>query len=94
MGRRQFDLEFKHTIVELLLSGKTLKEICLDYSLGESMVSRWCREYSTASGSLKSKEAITEEQLELTTLRKELREVKMERDILKKAVSTFSKNDK
>jgi len=94
MGRRQFDLEFKHTIVELLLSGKKVKEVCLEYSLGSSMVSRWKREHSTASGSLKSKETMSEEQLELKTLRKELREVKMERDILKKAVSIFSKSDK
>jgi transposase len=33
------------------------------------------------------------EEQELKALRKELRDVKMERDILKKAVSIFSKSD-
>ncbi len=41
---------------------------------------------------LKKREISIEEQ-ELKALKKELRDVKMERDILKKAVSIFSKSD-
>jgi len=36
---------------------------------------------------------MTEEQKEITRLKKELRNAQIERDILKKAVSIFSKND-
>ena len=36
---------------------------------------------------------MTEEESELAKLKKELAEVKMERDILKKAVGIFSKSD-
>jgi|TARA_B110000046_G_scaffold158746_1_gene170888 transposase len=41
---------------------------------------------------LKRRELCIEEQ-ELKALKKELRDVKMERDVLKKAVSIFSKSD-
>jgi len=37
---------------------------------------------------------LSNEELELRALRKELREVSLERDILKKAVSIFSKSDR
>jgi len=36
---------------------------------------------------------MTEEQKEIARLKKELRDAQLERDILKKAVSIFSKND-
>jgi transposase len=36
---------------------------------------------------------MTEEQKEIARLKKELRDAQMERDILKKAVGIFSKND-
>ena len=36
--------EFKTMIVELLNSGRTLKEISDEYSLNDSMLSRWKRE--------------------------------------------------
>jgi transposase len=36
---------------------------------------------------------MTDEQKEIANLKKELRDAQLERDILKKAVSIFSKND-
>ncbi len=92
MKKRSFDLEFKRTIVELVLSGKPVKEVCIEYNLSHSMVNRWKREFSDKSKGLKTVQEFSEEQKELANLRKELREVTMERDILKKAVSIFSKS--
>ncbi len=92
MQKRSFDLEFKRTIVELVLSGKTVNEVCLEYNLGTSMVNRWKREFSDNANGLKTVQKLSEEQKELAKLRKELREVTMERDILKKAVGIFSKS--
>lgn len=45
-------------------------------------------------GIFSKKRELSQEELELRQLRKELREVQIERDILKKAVSIFSKSDK
>ena len=81
-------------IVELKQSGMWTKDISEEYDLGSSMISRWCREYKSKSGDLSKKKVLSSEELELRALRKELNDVKLERDILKKAVSIFSKSDR
>jgi transposase len=57
------------------------------------MVRRWKREYAAKSGDFSKKKELSPEAEELKALKKELRSVKMERDILKKAVSIFYKSD-
>ena len=90
---RKYENEFKVMIVELLESGRTTKEPSEEYDLSEGMVRRWRREYKVKSGDFSKKREISVEEQELKDLRKELKYVKMERDILKKAVSIFSKSD-
>jgi transposase len=91
--RRHFDNEFKTTIVELLQSGKGVREICEEYNLQDGMIRRWRREYDQKNGDLSKKREPTASEVELKQLKKELRETRLERDILKKAVSIFSKSD-
>lgn len=81
-------------IVELLNSGRKLKEVSEEYSLNDSMLRRWRREFQSKSGDFTKRIALTQQEQELKTLRKELKEITMERDILKKAVSIFSKSDR
>jgi len=81
-------------IVELLQSGQSVKEISKEYDLNGSMVRQWRKLYELNSGDFSNKKELTTEELELKKLQKELREVKLERDILKKAISIFSKNDR
>ena len=81
-------------IVELLNSGKSVKEISDEYSLNDSMIRRWRREFESKSGDFSKKREVSSEELEIKFLKKELRDTRLERDILKKAVSIFSKSDK
>jgi transposase len=90
----KYENDFKVTIVELLKSGKTVKEVSDEYSLNGSMIRRWRREYEAKSGDFTKKKELTKEELEIKALKKELKETALERDILKKAVSIFSKSDK
>lgn len=90
---RQYENEFKVMIVELLQSGRSVKGVSSEYNLNDSMIRRWRREYGIKSGDFSKKQELTSEQQELKALHKELREVKLERDILKKAVRIFSKSD-
>jgi len=80
-------------IVGLLNSGINTKQISLDYDLSLSMIGRWKREYTLKSGDFTKRKELTKEALELKVLKKTLKGVTMERDILKNAVSIFSKND-
>ena len=65
-----------------------------EYSLNGGMIRRRKREYLAKSGDFSKKREVTLEEHELKALRKELREITLEGDILKKAVSIFSKSDK
>jgi len=91
---RKYENDFKVTIVELLKSGRKVSEVSEEYDLNESMIRRWRKEYELKSGDFSKKKELSSEELELKKLRSELRDVKMERDILKKAVSIFSKSDR
>ena len=92
MGTK-YDNEFKVMIVELLNSGLSRKQVSEEYGLNVSMIGRWSREYKIKSGDFSKKREVSDQEKEFKKLQKELRDVKMERDILKKAVSIFSKND-
>jgi len=81
-------------IVELLKSGRKVKEVSEEYNLNDSMLRRWRREYEIKSGDFSKKRELSGEELEIKRLNKELQDTKLERDILKKAVSIFSKSDK
>lgn len=92
--RRKYTSEFKKESVELPLhSDKTATELAAELGIRRDLLSRWKREYEDHQekafpGNGNPIEA------ELAQLRKELAEVKLERDILKKAVTIFSKESK
>ena len=85
--------EFKVMIVALLKSGSKPKELGEEYGLNPGMIGRWRREFASRSGDFSKKKELSIEAQELKALKKELRNVTIERDILKKAVSIFSKSD-
>ena len=90
-GKRQYTKEFKLEAVELLKSsGKPATAIARDLGIPNDALSRWKRELEdtdkkafTGHGNVRDEE--------LMRLRKECADLKMERDILKKAVAIFSK---
>lgn len=89
--RRQFTDEFKAGAVRLVLEeGKKLAEVARDLDLTPSALSGWVRQARADSSGGKAG-ITTDERAELAAMRKELRVVKMERDILKKAVAFFAK---
>jgi transposase len=95
-SRRTFDKAFKVMVVELHKNGKSSREISHDLDIPSEMVRRWSREYSAVVDSSftgNGKPVVTPEQQEINDLKKALKEAHIERDILKKAVSIFSKSD-
>lgn len=94
MGKH-YEAEFKTMIVNLLKSGQSTRQISDDYGLNDSMVRRWRREYDSNKESFTGKGnlTLTSEEKEILKLKEELKEIKLERDILKKAVGIFSKSD-
>ncbi|CAA0160934.1 transposase DNA binding site ISRme3 [Tenacibaculum maritimum] len=92
---KKYDNDFKVMLVELLKSGRKAKSLSEEYGVNHGIIRRWKREYEAKSGDFSKKGELSVEAQELKALKKELREIKLvERDILKKAVSIFSKSDK
>ena len=88
--RRSFSPEFKREIVSLCqLPDKTVASVCKEYDLAETAVRRWVRQSEIDAG-LKPG-TTTGEAEEIARLRKQLREVTEERDILARAVGFFAK---
>lgn len=91
--RRQYTDEFRAGAVRLVLEeGKKVAEVARDLDLTPSALGVWVRRArADRSG---GKTGPTSEQLaELAALKKELRVVTQERDILKKAVAFFAKEN-
>ena len=82
--------------VNLCQSGKPTKEVAEDLGIRRELIARWRREfdqYQNGSFSGHGNANMTSEQKEIVRLKRELRDAKIERDILKKAISIFSRND-
>ena len=88
--RRSFTTEFKAQTVELVrTSHKSVGEVCRDLDLTETVVRRWLAQADVDEG---RRDGLTSaEREELSTLRKENRVLREERDILKRATAFFAR---
>jgi transposase-like protein len=93
--RRQFTDEFKKDTIRLIReSGKTVAEIARDLDLSESAVRNWLTQAEIDEGRGDQGELTTAERQELQRLRRENKQLQMEREILKKAAAFFAKESR
>jgi transposase len=90
----KYTKEFRMEAVKLVTDGGlSIPEAGRRLSLVPSTLSNWVKAYK--AGKLeevgKNHRQLSEKELEMARLRRELAEVKMERDILKKAAAYFAK---
>ena len=87
-SRRSFTPEFKQEAVDLCRrTGKSECQVARELGIPQSTLNRWMRQAAVAP--LGSNSFLATE--ELKVVRRELEQVRMERDILKKAVAFFAK---
>ena len=82
--------------VELIESHKTVAEVAKELGVHKNILNQWRSRFlknGQYSFSGNGNKTLTPEEAEIELLKKELREVEIERDILKKAVGIFSKSD-
>jgi len=91
--RRAFTNEFKASAVRLVLDeGKSINEVARDLDLTASALGDWVRQ--ARADRTKGKTGLTTaEREELAALRKKVRQLELERDILKKAAAFFAKEN-
>jgi len=94
-SRRTYSEEFKKDAVEhSLTSEKAVIEVAQDLGIAHSNLRRWRAQYGK-NGKLafpgNGKQRLTPQEEEIKRLKKELYDVRQERDILKKALAIFTK---
>jgi transposase len=88
--RRSFSPEYKAEVVELIRSsGRSIAAVCRDMGLAETAVRKWVARADADSG--RSNGMTSAERREIAELRRELRVVREERDILKRATAFFAR---
>ena len=79
---RKYDDEFKKNAVKKVLDGQSVASLARELGVGENLLHKWKKvRISSASNA----------EREVLELKKKLREVEMERDILKKAALIFGR---
>ena len=91
--RRQFTEEFRVGAVRLVIDEhRSIAQVARDLDLTESALRLWVDRARADKGKGRPGVLTTAEREELSKLRKENRELRMERDILKKAAAFFAKS--
>jgi len=90
--RRNYTEDFKRDAVAMVTEqGYKPSEAARSLGVGDNLIRRWVREFEEAAS---GERLSTDEREELKRLRKEVRLLRMEKEILKKASQYFAKEMK
>lgn len=91
--RKKYGKEFKLDAIRLVKEqGYTARQAAQSLGIDSGMLGRWIREQETDNQvAFRGNGKATPEMVELRRLREENRQLKMEREILKKATAFFAK---
>ncbi len=93
--RRTFTPEFKRDAIRLVAAeGGTVTKVARNLGIARSLLQRWIEQAEAQDDRGNPRPATESEAEETKRLRKELRDVTEERDILKKALAYFADDQK
>jgi transposase len=95
-SRRRYDAQFKLDALRLMQeSDRTISDIARDLGVRRELLYKWKRELEAdPEHAFPGKGRLKPDQEKLRQLEQELARVKQERDILKKALAHFSRNER
>lgn len=92
--RRSFSAEFKAEAVRLCKIGdRSIRQVALDLDLTETALRSWVKRAATDVEPEEASSLAPDERDELVQLRKRVKRLEMEREILKKAAAFFAKEN-
>jgi transposase len=88
-----YPAEFRREAVRLVIeSGKSIAQVASDLGVSSTAVGNWVRQHRIDAGSHPDQQQLsTSDKEELRRLRKENAELKLEREILRKAAAYFAR---
>jgi transposase len=87
--RPPYPPQFRREAVELLRSGVALKQVAADLGVSEQTLRNWRRQQDVDAG--RADGLTSAEREELRALRRQVRRLEQEREILKKAAAFFAR---
>ena len=84
---KKYDDEFKRNAVRKVLDGQSVASVSREIGVGENQIHKWKRAALTKGDGIKSGAELAETE----TLKKRIRELEMEVEILKKATLIFGR---
>ena len=82
--------EFRHQMIELVRSGRSIRELARDFECSEQTIRNWLRQADLDEGH-RDDGLTSDERDELRRLRRENRQLRLEREILAKATAWFAR---
>lgn len=87
--KRTYPPEFRHKVLELVRSGRSVNGVASEFEIARQTIMNWLKQDEIDAG--RREGVTTEEQLEIRRLKKRVRELEIEREILKKAAAWFAR---
>ena len=88
--RKSYPPEYRQQIVELSRAGRKFSELAREFEPSEQTLRTWVKQAEVDAGR-RTDGLTTEERTELRTLRREVKQLRIEREILKKAAAWFAR---
>ncbi len=91
--RTRYPAEFRQQLVELVRAGRSARALAREFEPSEQTIRNWVKQADLDTG--RRTDGLTSDaQAELCRLRRENRQLKLEREILKKAAAWFARETK
>lgn len=88
--QRKYDAEFKKEVLKMIESGRSVPEVAQSLGIGSNLIYYWKKQLLKPGVKQVTDTAVMYDE-EKTLLQKRIRDLETERDILKKALSIFSR---
>ncbi len=88
--RRSYPLEFRNQLIELVRTGRTPEELAKEFEPSAQTIRNWVAQ-ADRDGGQRSDVLSTQEQGEIKRLRREVKQLRVEREILAKAAAWFAR---
>jgi transposase len=89
-GKFRYPPEFRRKIVELVRAGRSPAQVAREFEPSLQTIQNWVKQADLDEG-LRKDGLTTAERTELTKLRREVKQLKLEREILSKAAAWFAR---
>jgi transposase len=89
--QRKYDADFKKEVLKMIESGRSVTDISQSLGIGSNLIYSWLKRSRASSGATKSTGSTLTLDEEKLAMHKRIKELEMERDILKKALGIFSR---